>query len=73
LATRDPEAGLSVAAGAAKRFADKSRARFLARQARLEREQQERDLRDAERRKAIAVDPVAAALARARARRRPGE
>jgi Na+-translocating ferredoxin:NAD+ oxidoreductase RnfC subunit len=54
---------------AARRFADVSRARFLARQARLERERLERKQRDAERVKAIAIDPVAAALARARARR----
>ena len=58
-------------ADAARRFANRSRARFNARQARLERERQEREQRDAERRKAIATDPVAAALARARAKQRP--
>ena len=57
---------------AARRFADLSRTRFRARQARLEREQIEREKRDAERVKATTtLDPVAAALARARARQKP--
>jgi Na+-translocating ferredoxin:NAD+ oxidoreductase RnfC subunit len=53
---------------AVRRRADAARARFLARQARLQREEAERAPRDAERAQAAGADPVAAALARARAR-----
>jgi electron transport complex protein RnfC len=55
----------------ARRRADIARARYLAREARLAREAAERNARDAERTKAAGVDPVAAALERARARRKP--
>jgi hypothetical protein len=55
---------------AERRFADLSRARFRAREARLERERHEREQRDAERARTVAVDPVAAALARALARKK---
>lgn len=59
---------------AERRFADFSRARFRAREARLQREGEQRVQREAEqRRAAVAIDPVAAALARARAKRPPGE
>jgi Na+-translocating ferredoxin:NAD+ oxidoreductase RnfC subunit len=53
-----------------RRRADLARGRFLARQARLQREEAERVARDAERAQAAPVDPVAAALARARAKSR---
>jgi hypothetical protein len=53
------------------RRADLARARFRARQARLARWEEERRERDAQRAQVAATDPVAAALARARARTKP--
>ena len=52
------------------RRADLARARFLKRQARLAREAAEKAEHDARRAQAAGTDPVAAALARAQARRR---
>jgi hypothetical protein len=56
---------------AARQRADLARARFRARQARLARWEAERQARDAQRAQAVPTDPVAAALARARARAKP--
>ena len=50
--------------------ADAARARFRAREARLAREAAERAEHEARRSEAVGLDPVAAALARARARKR---
>jgi electron transport complex protein RnfC len=56
---------------ARRRFADLSRQRYLARQARLARERDERAQRDAGKAQAALPDAVAAALARAKAKRGP--
>jgi electron transport complex protein RnfB len=53
-----------------RRRADAARARFRAREARLAREAAERAEHEARRTEAAGLDPVAAALARAQARKR---
>ena len=69
----DPDSPESELDPAARQRADIARARYLAREARLAREVAEQAARDAERAKAASADPVAAALARAKARIKPAE
>jgi hypothetical protein len=69
----DPDPPESELDPQARRRAGIARARYLAREARLAREAAEQAARDAERATAALVDPVAAALERARARMKPSE